>query len=861
MGCCIIFNSYEVRPCNLILTDRSGNEIDIDLTDAVVFERGGVIILKSSTDSVMIDMSSPPEYMGTPLTLEILMDAIDACKTAAAGAGVAGAVVEDYDELRATTGDYEFIVIADEDLGGLFYLDNDSGLTDDDALTIVRGNGDIYRRHWDNENFYIEWIPVDGAITGDGFVEAPYNGDKIAYACDILPVGTTIHLKTETTYELSKRVYIDGHIIDGHGSIIKRGDQISSTVAVQAEIGATSITVADASDFRVGDRIFGIITPATVGGHAMIATHGSGGFVITSIVGNTLNFAGQPLIKQLVVGKSVVVLNTMFAPNVNGNKSIFRNVTIDGNNTFHSDVLDWAAGTGLICQFLDCHNCKFYRHPNECVVLGSGSITNCEFYDCWGSAVHASNMFPTDPRGILVENCYASNMCTKDNAHDEGVITYSANSMHYRVVDCVFDNSAGTTGTGVFGLASAVTGDQDDHFFARNVVARNFNTVINVTVSASSIPLERVTIQDGEFYDCGSLNTGTSGQTQTKSVHVKRFVCKGNKFVNCWFSLKNIHNLEWDNHCTWDFGYTGVFTGSKGTFATLPTTRIGGTALADGDWCHLYATDGGNLFGNYVRTSGAWVYDAVQSAQRARPGTSIPAGMTVERCGRVRIRGVFQGPECVWRAALANGIYLNPVQTLVLESGATSTSYMTDVHLDGVQVLSWTYCIVSDVATGPWAATASQDVANWRFDNLLICPRRESTVYGPTVVGMEVLAGCVATNCRIFMPETATGASAHAILLKGPVTNSTTVGGIAFGCYVPLCSGSSQALRFGQTGANVRNNNCAAIGNFLSKAPIQNGAGVNVDSGNVVCSVATLTAMTAQAQMPWRPVGVNSNLY
>ncbi len=79
---CTIFNSYELRPCNVIFTDRSGNEIDVNLTDAIVVERSGVIFLKSSTGGVSIDMSSPPDEAGTPLTLQILVDAIDACKEA-----------------------------------------------------------------------------------------------------------------------------------------------------------------------------------------------------------------------------------------------------------------------------------------------------------------------------------------------------------------------------------------------------------------------------------------------------------------------------------------------------------------------------------------------------------------------------------------------------------------------------------------------------------------------------------------------------------------------------------------------------------------------------------------------------------
>ena len=765
--------------------------------------------------------------------------------------------VDDYAALRASTESSDIIVIKDTDLGGTFYRDDSAG-ADDDCLVIQRADGAKYVRIWDGQNFYVEWVPLAGSISSS-YIRGTNAGDKLAYVCGFLPVGTTIHLKPETTYELSQRIYIDGHIIEMHGSTIQRCDEISSTVATQAEIGATSIAVADASGFRVGDRIFGIITSATVGGHAMIATHGSGGFAITSIVGNTLNFAAQPLIKQLVVGKKVVVLNTMFAPNINGEKAVFRNGIIDGNNTNNPEVLDWAAGTAVISQFLDCDNMQFYNHPNECVVIGSGSITNCQFYDCWGSAIHASNTLPTDPRGIYVNNCYGSNICTKNNAHNEGVITYSANSMHYRVENCVFDNSGGTTGTGVFGLASAVTGDQDDHFYARNVVARNYSTVINVTVSASSIPLERLTIKDSEFYDCGLLNVGTSGQTQTKSVHIKRFVCSGNKFVNCWFVLRNIHNLEWDNHCTWDFGYTGVFAGSSTTWAGMPSTRIGGASLANGDYAHLSATSGGNLFGVYLRTAGAWVYDATATAKL--PNTSIPAGMTIERCGRVRLRGVFQGPAFHWRSTFGAGIYLNPVQTLVLESGSTSTSYMTDVHLDGIQVLDWNYGVVSDVATGVWAATAAQDVANWRFDNVLVQGRREVSAFGSIIIGIEVLAGCVATNCRVWLPDTATSASAHGIILKGPATNSTTVGGIAMGCYVPFCPSSSQALRFGQTGSNVRNNNCVAIGNFINKAAIQNGSGVNIDSNNIICSSATLTAMSGQTVIPWRPVGYNSGLY
>lgn len=771
-------------------------------------------------------------------------------------------VVTNYDELRETEGDLDHIVVANEDVGGVFYRDDTAG-DDNNCLVIERTDGGKYVRLWDRQNFNVEWIPVGTVFDHQGIsrtVSAEYPGDKIAAALEITDPHTTIHLKQNETYEVSLRCYQSGHTIAGHRATVKRGDQISSTCAVQAEIGATSITVADASGFRVGDRIYAVITSGVVGGHAMIATSGTPGFAITSIVGNTLHFNSQPLIKQVVVGKKIVVLNSIFWPaSGETNRARFYDLIIDGNNTEHADVLDWAAGFSMNQYELECDNVWFYNSPNESIAtIGSGAILNCKWFDCWGSCVHLSNSVGNIKKGVLIQNCYGQNVATKDSGHSEGCITFSAHSMHARVEDCVFDNSAGTRGTGVFGLGSSITGDQDDHFFVSNVKANNYLTIINMTASASSIPMERVTIVGSLFDTCGSMNFGSSGLTPAKDVHFKHVQIKDNRFVNCWFNFRNIRNLEFDNVCTWDFGYTGFCCGSRATVAAV-TTRIGGTPLADGDFFHLYQADGGNPQGNYVRTAGAWVHDPVGTSKLPTDGTY--ACMLVEQCGRVRISGTFQGPPIVSKATLVNGIYLSLVgQKLVTEAGTSAVGYMTEVNLEDLTLIDHTYNVVCDVATGPWAATPATDVSHWRYNNVKVFPRRESTVFGPTVFGLDVLAGCIASNCTVMLPDTATGASTTAINLKGPVTNSSTLGGMAFGCVVPFCPGSSVSIRFGHTAANQRNNNCVAVGNFINKAATQNGSGVNIDS-NTVLSSALLTAMTAQAVVPYRPVGYNQSAY
>lgn len=84
MICCTVFKSYEIRPCNITFITLSGLMVDVDLTHAVSYQIGDVLYLKGINGSVAVDMTSPPEQSASPLTLEIVRDAIDACKTGSA---------------------------------------------------------------------------------------------------------------------------------------------------------------------------------------------------------------------------------------------------------------------------------------------------------------------------------------------------------------------------------------------------------------------------------------------------------------------------------------------------------------------------------------------------------------------------------------------------------------------------------------------------------------------------------------------------------------------------------------------------------------------------------------------------------
>lgn len=764
--------------------------------------------------------------------------------------------VADYTELKASTSDRA--IVSDALVGGDFIISADQATATNNVLRILRDDGVIMDRVWDGQNFQVDWIPTGVPIGSLGTIPATYTAEKISYAALLAGDTATLHLTPEAEYVAGIVIVTTNQNVDGHGATIKRGPQISSLLTAESASGTNTVTVADASAFRIGNRVFGVLTAGVVGGHAMATTIGTG-YTITNIVGNVITLSSN-LVKTCPIGTKLVELDNMFFVHSTTMPPKIRRIVFDGNKAEHSDILDWTTGWALDGYHFDVEGCTFQNHPNESIAISSGSVRTCIFKDCWGSAVHMSVGDDNPAYGLLIENCYAANVDTKNNGHDEGVITFSQKSRNCRVRDCVFDNTGYTRGQGVFGsLAAQSDVDLDGNFQASGVVAKNFASIITISTNGSTSDFDNATFENCVFENCKGMQIGASG-TPAKTPFVDRCVVKNCKFLNCWATLRNTRSMSWvDNNMRWDLGGAGVYAGSHATtFASLPSTRIGGTALVSGDWVNLEATDGGNLLGIYIWSGSAWVYSATETDKL--PPAGVYGSVVVTDCGRVTITGGnIQGPGCVPRGVFAHGIWMNATAALKTEAGTSTTALMADVLVSNISISGSRYGL-TNLNTSHWALPATLNLSGWRYNNVNVWPLRDVNATYINVIGIECWPGCIATACSVYLPTTATGGATNGIILKGPLDATKNIGGIAQNCFVPRTPGGA-SIRLGMTSDNAANKNCIAINNLVGTAVAQVGTHDKIESGNTIISSATLAGMTA-AELPlYRLLGTNSSLY
>lgn len=763
--------------------------------------------------------------------------------------------------LLATTGSAQIRWPADE--GGEFKLSSDQDSDADNVLRIERTDGTIVERVWDGVNFSVEWVPMNVANSwGTPIV----NGDKITAAVQIIPAGATLHLKPKTTYNVDLPARLDKDLtIEGHGATVKRSTQRSSLLTANSNSGSTTVTVANGSAFRVGQRAFVVKTAGVLGGHAMVngtsVLAGSAGFIIIGISGNVITF-GESLQQSCVSGNNLVALDSLLISDDDSTRIVIRDTVFDGDNTNHDDVLDWAAGYGLSLAFGVIERCKFINMPNECLTLSSGSVVDCTAEDCWGSFVHVSAN-GNYVKGIQIQNCYTKNTTTKNNFHDEGVITFSANTRNIRLLDCVFDNSAGTRGIGVLGLLdSSTSSDFDSNVSIENVVGKNFSKVLTLSNSEAESPsvFDRVHICKCTFDTCGLLSV--NGKDVTKSGFVNEFIVSDSAFVNCWCLFAGVRYLRWlNNTYYWDlFDTVYAGTATSNTFATLPTTRIGGTSLVEGDVAGLTATDGSNLAGLYVRTSGVWVYSATMTGKLPTSAEAQPGGLYIKDCGDVEIAGgCINGPGFVANGTFLAGISVLNTKFKKTEAGTSTVAYM-ELNIHDVSINSWVGGVVMR-ADAWWAVSVDYDTTNWNFTNTNVSLIRDNVYVN--CIGLQVPAGAVARNCTIWFSDKADQTACAGIQLHGPQDATKHVGGAAIGCYVPYIPSFfgviyGSAIRHGLTSSNANNKNCISVGNVIATAVTLNGTHDSVQDNNTVISLAGMT----NAQIPpWRRVGQNENLY
>ena len=316
-----------------------------------------------------------------------------------------------------------------------------------------------------------------------------------------------------------------GMIVYGSNATIKKKAAATTTLTAKLTEGSTSMTVASAAGFAVGDQI----TISAYANTSMAARHCSVGY-ITAISGNTISFASAytgiktGAVKEHAVG--CYVTNSFAILRSWGMKyecigAYVHDLTLDGNRQT-GEFSDWLNGCIHIDATTDtvegipytyaAHDNTFrdlFVKNSPCDGVsdqssGGGTIENCVISNCYNHGVH----FGTSYKGATVLNNDISD-CTNgagvfwcQNVED---ITVESN----RITNC--NKGCSDYEYGTSGQSSVIVGNVFDdivsYVFDFSLQTANFggkiiisdNVIVNVNARVVNIPYKDKVVFTGNI--------------------------------------------------------------------------------------------------------------------------------------------------------------------------------------------------------------------------------------------------------------------------------------------------------------------------------------------------------------------------
>jgi hypothetical protein len=489
--------------------------------------------------------------------------------------------VSDYSDLKSFTNFNIPVMVIDDDLKGIFYAKT-SG-TEDHGTIIRSSHNPTYYWHRDFDGIHVrpEWWPTGG--TGNN---APDNtivngGDQIFEAAQAGGDNCVVVLKRDKTYIVSLRIEMPtGACIEGNGATIKRKDDDATTLTSDYTAGQTTIQVADASNYRVGEELWIGDTSLTNGGIGIdedITGAQSIRLVIDSISGNTIEISNAVNATQSVtVANSTVrrAFKLFFYPTNYGDLR-WSNFTIDGNAT-NCAVRSWKKND-TYAQTLNAggypvwEKIRFVDLPSENITTSCGVIDSCWFENIQGSLVHFSNGASTALNPTIITNCYINGVNLGTDpvmGHSEGAITMSAFPINVTMKGCHFQNCAQTIFGGV--------GTDNINMFISGCSFKDALSFFGTEDSGNSIGgiIDNIHISNCKFDNCGDI-IFTSGFVAQGEV-LSNFMFQNNSIYNGRLYVRGLgmaqidhNNFIYDN-TRGDFtGFTDVIVSGANAYITL----------------------------------------------------------------------------------------------------------------------------------------------------------------------------------------------------------------------------------------------------------------------------------------------------
>jgi hypothetical protein len=445
-----------------------------------------------------------------------------------------------YDDLRTSPPTDSIVLITEPGYTGLFIRVSTG--TEDSGVTIKDNNNDYWDRIRDPGYYNVNWYKLGGPCEN-----SQINNILVTYS-DVLNMimdnsggNCTVDFSNgneASIYTFDTRVDLQENVrFIGQGDTLRRNDAIWTTVTSAGTTGESSITVADTTGFRKGQRI-SVSTYRSQNGILVSKK------LIGSTAANTINLSGT-IESDIAVGDTVFTCFPMFN-NTDGlelGDVVFDGLVFDGNwrNNPYTNSWNQAPTINILNNFgshTTINNCKFYDTPCENVITAASTVTNCEASNLAGSFFHLSGVVDTAFQ-VLIENCWVYDVCMVGDdttGHSEAAIVSSGSPLSIRMNNCYFFNGS----EAVFGDL----GGDTDWWNIQGIRAENFRYVTwGVTNNAK---IEGFRLRDSYFLNCNRFE-GTGGSALDGEGFVDA-VIDNNTFINTAVRIEGSRNMKFTNN-------------------------------------------------------------------------------------------------------------------------------------------------------------------------------------------------------------------------------------------------------------------------------------------------------------------------
>ena len=700
-------------------------------------------------------------------------------------------------------------------LGGIFKRTHERTITENGGTIIVATNGDIWERDWDGINGRPEWWEVGGYDrNGNNYVSKLTSANGIYNDTDRLKnaaaVVSNLQLYPNKNYTVDAGIRVVSETVTGNNATLTRVTTPASLTTATSSIGAFTVTVADASLYRVGQNIFFVNTGAANGGQAFGENVGiTDNHIITNINTTTdvITFT-NPLAGNVGVGwKAVLIFTLLDLSNTTDNGAVeIKNLNFDGNRTGNTHSYDWRYGDDIAANNTDTkiviQNCHFKNSVVECINYGKLHILDCSFENLGGSFVHVSAMNQNEAI-VVIQNCHGTTSNQVTNAltgHSEATITSSANTTHVRIIGCNFRDCE----------ESVVTMDSSDDFdlIMSNNHFKDYKYVINGFTGGSIKVEKKVRIHNNTFDNCGPIYLASANpNTIYEDTAISHVTINDNTFINSTMKMEHVgyvnivnNNFYWDNSKTTKYDYV-----------TNPLSS------------------GQQAFNHFIHFDRLYIQN-----------------------------NVFEYPN-VYNANTQYGLLLQHNGVVRKTSAGADTEYLfaQDVKVVGNTFAGFKYAITTINSTGPQYANLIKQAVGWEYKNNIIYMSRNTGANNG--VGIFIDPGVVCEGNTIYTNSTIPCYSG--IIVAG--VNSTgnahnrLLGGIAINNKILGCS-SATAADIVANGDAVRYN-VTCVGN-MTRDDIANATN-GYFSGNFKMTTANYPQLSTMTCPQWRYFGEDSGQY